>query len=139
MRSGETQIQVQFTMPYSGSLRFDPKPLYPAELLVIVIPKTMQFGAANASQLQAMNDPSKENTTVENMGRLCGTDVPPKWSGSSKPDWSAPLTGCAEDFLKFLDPVRSPVHPVRTALSQNCPKHSAGGPYKRRCCVAAVH
>jgi len=59
-----------------------------------------------------------------NMGRLCGTDVPPKWSGSSKPDWSAPLTGCAEDFLKFLDPVRSPVHPVR----QRCRRIVQGTP-----------
>ena len=65
LRPGETQIQVQFTMPYSGSLKFDPKPLYPAEHAVVVIPKTMQFEAANASQFQAMNDPSQGDTTVE--------------------------------------------------------------------------
>lgn len=65
LRPGETQIQVQFTMPYSGSLKFDPKPLYPAEHAVVVIPKTMQFEAANASQFQTMNDPSQGDTTVE--------------------------------------------------------------------------
>ena len=65
LRPGETQIQVQYTMPYSGSLKFDPKPLYPAEHAVVVIPKTMQFEAANASQFQAMNDPSQGDTTVE--------------------------------------------------------------------------
>jgi hypothetical protein len=65
LRPGETQIQVQFTMPYSGSLKFDPKPLYPAEHAVVVIPKSMQFEAANASQFQAMNDPSQGDTTVE--------------------------------------------------------------------------
>jgi hypothetical protein len=65
LRPGETQIQVQFTMPYSGSLKFDPKPLYPAEHAVVVIPKSMQFEAANAGQFQAMNDPSQGDTTVE--------------------------------------------------------------------------
>ena len=48
-----------------------------------------------------------------NMGRLCGTDVPPKWSGSSKPDWSPQLTSCAEDFVRFLEQVGSPRHSLR--------------------------
>ena len=65
LRPGETQIQVQFTMPYSGSLKFDPKPLYPAEHVVVVLPKTMQFEAANASIFQSMNDPSQADTTVQ--------------------------------------------------------------------------
>jgi hypothetical protein len=65
LRPGETQIQVQFTMPYSGSLIFDPKPLYPAEHVVVVVPKSMQFEAANASLFQAMNDPNQNDTTVE--------------------------------------------------------------------------
>jgi hypothetical protein len=65
LRPGETQIQVQFTMPYSGSLTFDPKPLYPAEHVVVVVPKAMQFEAGNASLFQSMNDPSQSDTTVE--------------------------------------------------------------------------
>jgi hypothetical protein len=65
LRPGETQIQVQYTMSYSGSLKFDPKPLYPAEHVVVVLPKTMQFEAANAGQFQAMNDPSQGDTTVQ--------------------------------------------------------------------------
>jgi hypothetical protein len=65
LRPGETQIQVQFTMPYSGSLTFDPKPLYPAEHVVVVLPKSMQFDAANASLFQSMNDPNQSDTIVE--------------------------------------------------------------------------
>ncbi|HEV2687542.1 MAG TPA: hypothetical protein VGV35_03280, partial [Bryobacteraceae bacterium] len=65
LRPGETQIQVQFTMPYSGSLTFDPKPLYPAEHVVIVLPKGMEFSAANASLFQSMNDPNQSDTIVE--------------------------------------------------------------------------
>src|ERR1019366_5076359 len=30
LRPGETQFQVEFTLPYSGEIKIDPKPLYPA-------------------------------------------------------------------------------------------------------------
>ncbi len=65
LRPGETQFQVQFTLPYSGSAKIDPKPLYPAEHVVVVLPKTMQFAAANASTFQSMQDPSQGDTIVE--------------------------------------------------------------------------
>lgn len=48
-----------------------------------------------------------------NMGNLCGVDTPPKWSGSTKPDWSSSGVGHAEDFIRFLNPLRSPLHPFR--------------------------
>src|ERR1017187_366052 len=31
LRPGETQFQLEFTLPYNGSVKIDPKPLYPAE------------------------------------------------------------------------------------------------------------
>jgi hypothetical protein len=65
LRPGETQFQVQFTLPYSGTAKIDPKPLYPAEHVVVVLPKTMQFAAANASTFQSMQDPSQGDTIVE--------------------------------------------------------------------------
>lgn len=65
LRPGETQFQVQFTLPYSGSLKLDPKPLYPAQHVVVVLPKTMQFTAANPSQFQSMQDPSQGDTVVQ--------------------------------------------------------------------------
>ena len=65
LRPGETQLQVEFTMPYTGSLKVDPKPLYPAQHVVVVIPKTMQFSAANASQFQPMQDPGQSDTLVQ--------------------------------------------------------------------------
>src|SRR5258708_36650715 len=52
LRPGETQFQVEYTMPYSGSLKLDPKPLYPAQHLVVVVPKTMQFTAGTPPQFQ---------------------------------------------------------------------------------------
>ena len=65
LRPGETQFQVEFTMPYSGEIKIDPKPLYPAEHLVVVLPKTMQFKAANQSSFQSMQDPSQGDSNVE--------------------------------------------------------------------------
>ena len=52
VRPGETQFQVAFSMPYSGSLKVDPKPLYPAQHVVVVIPKSMKFAPANPAQFQ---------------------------------------------------------------------------------------
>jgi len=65
LRPGETQFQVEFTLPYSGEIKIDPKPLYPAAHLVIVLPKTMQFKAANPPSFQSMQDPSQGDTNVE--------------------------------------------------------------------------
>jgi hypothetical protein len=65
LRPGETQIQVQFSLPYSGTIKIDPKPLYPAEHVVVVLPKSMQFAAANASAYQSMQDPSQGDSVVQ--------------------------------------------------------------------------
>ena len=65
LRPGETQFQVEFTMPYSGEIKIDPKPLYPAEHLVVVLPKTMQFKAANPSSFQSVQNPSQGDSNVE--------------------------------------------------------------------------
>jgi hypothetical protein len=65
LRPGETQFQVEFTLPYSGEIKIDPKPLYPAEHLVIVLPKTMQFTAANPPSYESMHDPSQGDSAVE--------------------------------------------------------------------------
>ena len=65
LRPGETQFQVEFTLPYSGEIKIDPKPLYPAAHLVIVLPKTMQFTAANPPTFQSMQDPTQGDSQVE--------------------------------------------------------------------------
>ncbi len=65
LRPGETQFQLEYTLPYSGEINFDPKPLYPAEHVVVMLPKTMQFQAANASSFQSMQDPNQSDSNVE--------------------------------------------------------------------------
>ena len=48
-----------------------------------------------------------------NMGSLCGVDVPPKWSDSTKPDWSSSGFQSAQEFTRFLEPIHSSLHPFR--------------------------
>jgi hypothetical protein len=65
LRPGETQFQLAFTLPYSGKITIDPKPLYPSEHFVVVLPKTMQFTAANPSGFQLVKDPSQGDNLME--------------------------------------------------------------------------
>ena len=65
LRPGETQFQIEFTLPYTGEIKIDPKPLYSAQHLVIVLPQTMQFKAANPSSFQSMRDPNQGDSNVE--------------------------------------------------------------------------
>ena len=65
LRPGETQFQCEFTLPYAGEIKIDPKPLYSAQHLVIVLPQTMQFTAANPPSFESMHDPSQGDSTVE--------------------------------------------------------------------------
>jgi hypothetical protein len=65
LRPGETQFQLEFTFPYTGEIKIDPKLLYPAEHFVVVVPKTMQFKAATAESFEAVKDPSQGDNTME--------------------------------------------------------------------------
>ncbi len=66
LRPGETQFQLEFTMPYSGTLKIDPKPLYPAEHFVVVLPKSMKFAPANGvTEFKSMADPNSADSVVQ--------------------------------------------------------------------------
>jgi hypothetical protein len=65
LRPGETQFQIEYTMPYSGAIKIDPKLLHPAEHLVVVLPKSIQFSAVSGSAFQSMQDPTDADTMVE--------------------------------------------------------------------------
>ena len=64
LRPGETQIQLEFTLPYNGTAKIDPKPLYPAEHFVVILPKTMQFSGGNSS-FKSMQDPNQSDSVVQ--------------------------------------------------------------------------
>jgi hypothetical protein len=64
LRPGETQFQVEFTLPYTGEIKIDPKPLYAAEHLVVVLPKTMTF-KSESTGFQSVQNPQQGDATVE--------------------------------------------------------------------------
>lgn len=63
LRPGETQFQISFTLPYSGEASIDPKPLYPMEHFVVVLPKSMQF--SGPASFQSMQDPQQSDSIVQ--------------------------------------------------------------------------
>ncbi|HKN34883.1 MAG TPA: carboxypeptidase-like regulatory domain-containing protein [Terriglobales bacterium] len=63
LRPGETQFQVQYHLPYSGSANLDPKPLYGMDHFVVVLPKSMQF--SGPASYQSMQDPGQSDSQVE--------------------------------------------------------------------------
>jgi hypothetical protein len=65
LRPGETQFQVAYTVPYSGSLQIQPKALYPLEHFVVMLPKSMQFTADSGAQYQSMDDPQQKDAIVQ--------------------------------------------------------------------------
>jgi hypothetical protein len=65
LRPGETQFQIAFHMPYTGEATLDPKPLYPAEHLVVMLPKTMQFTPGAGAAFQSMQDPQQSDSIVQ--------------------------------------------------------------------------
>jgi hypothetical protein len=65
LRPGETQFQVQFTLPYSGEASLDPKLPYSAQHFVVMIPKSMTFTAGSNAHFESMNDPQQADATIQ--------------------------------------------------------------------------
>lgn len=65
LRPGETQFQVQFTLPYSGEATLDPKLPYSAQHFVVMVPKAMQFSAGPNAHFESMNDPQQADATIQ--------------------------------------------------------------------------
>jgi hypothetical protein len=65
LRPGETQFQVQYAVPYSGSATIDPKAVYGMQHFVVMIPKSMKFEPGSGARFDSMNDPQQADATVQ--------------------------------------------------------------------------
>ncbi len=65
LRPGETQFQVVYHLPYSGSATVAPKLLYPAQHFVVMVPRSMTFTADSGTAYQAMDDPRQSDAIVQ--------------------------------------------------------------------------
>lgn len=68
LRPGETRLQVNYHLPYSGKIKLEPKPLYPTDHVVIMVPRSIQF-TAGAAGYQAMPeaDPNANTQVITNV------------------------------------------------------------------------
>ena len=64
LRPGETQFQVTYSLPYSGSMQFTPKLAMATDNVVVILPKSMAFKAAPATPYQPINDDVNAQTFV---------------------------------------------------------------------------
>lgn len=64
LRPGDTQFQVVYHMPYSGSLNVTPKMVWPPQHFVVVLPKSMQF-EGKSGVFQPVQDPQDPNAAVQ--------------------------------------------------------------------------
>lgn len=66
LRPGLTDFKVAYILPYTGSANLDPKSVYPLEHMVVMLPKSMQFTAANASTgYKLINYPNEPDAIVQ--------------------------------------------------------------------------
>ncbi len=64
LRPGETQFQVSYRLPYSGSMSFTPRTANGADNVVVMLPKSMTFKAAEGTPYQPINDDLNAQTFV---------------------------------------------------------------------------
>jgi hypothetical protein len=65
LRPGTTQFQVSYHVSYNGSATIDPKPLYPLQHLVVILPKEIQFSATQAGLYEDKQPPDQPKATAE--------------------------------------------------------------------------
>ena len=56
LRPGETRFQISYSLPYSGEATIQPKLLYPADHLVVMLAKPMQFSPLEGAAFQSMGE-----------------------------------------------------------------------------------
>jgi hypothetical protein len=65
LRPGTTQFQVSYHVTYNGSATIDPKPLYPLQHLVVILPKEIQFSPTQAGLYEDKQPPDQPKATAE--------------------------------------------------------------------------
>jgi hypothetical protein len=64
LRPGETQFQVTYSLPYSGSAKFTPRLADKADNVVVMVPKSMTFTPDASTPYQSINDDINAQTFV---------------------------------------------------------------------------
>jgi hypothetical protein len=65
LRPGTTEFQVTYHVPYDGKANIDPKPIYPLEHFVVIMPQSIQFSAAQTGIYEEKQPPSPPGAMAE--------------------------------------------------------------------------
>ena len=65
LRPGATQFQLSYHLPYNGSAKIDPRPLYPMQHLVVILPQSIQFSPVQAGIYENKQPPDQPKGTAE--------------------------------------------------------------------------
>ncbi len=61
---GETRFQITYTLPYSGSFKFDRKLVMPTDAVMVMVPKSMKFEAGGGIAYQPVTEDTSAQTYV---------------------------------------------------------------------------
>jgi hypothetical protein len=64
IRPGETRFQLTYKLPYSGSMKFAPKPAMTTDTIAIMMPKSMKFDASPSAGFAAVTEDTTAQTYV---------------------------------------------------------------------------
>ncbi len=94
LRPGETQFQVTYTLPYSGSAKFTPKLAGTADNVVVMLPKSMTFTPDPSTPYQPINDDINAQTFVaKNVSPAQALGFSVSGSGALPRDVQTPQSG----------------------------------------------
>jgi hypothetical protein len=90
IRPGETRFQITYKLPYSGSVKFTPKPVMTTDTIAIMMPKSMKFDAAASAGFAAVTeDTSAQTYVVRNVEPTQGLEFTVSGSGQLPRDSQA--------------------------------------------------
>jgi hypothetical protein len=65
LRPGQTQFQVSYHLTYSGKATVDPRPIYPLQHFVAILPRTITFAPAQSGVYQDKQPPDQPDAIAE--------------------------------------------------------------------------
>jgi hypothetical protein len=94
LRPGETQFQVTYSLPYTGSAKFEPKLAGSADNVVVMVPKSMTFTPDASTPYAPINDDINAQTFVaKNVGPTQALGFSVSGSGALPRDVQTPQAG----------------------------------------------
>src|SRR5277367_583396 len=66
VRPGETRFQISYKVPYSGSMKFAPKPVMTTDTIAVMMPKSMKFDSS-AAYAAVTEDTTAQNYVMRNV------------------------------------------------------------------------